>query len=161
MKILTAMMLVGAMVLGLLYSSGLNAEYKSLGLTRHSVIAMLTQEGLNPWLTDFPPYEGEPVTSATVNNPSLSIEMIGADDGLTEVTLTVSPSTDENDAYWYGYVSLWLLAAIFPNWDNREEWLNRAIAADEKIKFSRDGYDIGMVREGRLLFLVVSGQEID
>ena len=46
MKILTAMMLVGAMVLALLYSSGLNAEYKSLGLTRHSVIAMLTQEGL-------------------------------------------------------------------------------------------------------------------
>ena len=89
--------------------------------------------------------------------------MIGPDEELTEFTLTVRPSTNENDAYWQGYVSLWLLAAIFPEWQNREEWLNRAIVSGERIEFARDGLDVYVVppKVFGLLSLVISGQEIE
>ena len=139
------------------------AEYRSLGVSRGAVTDMLEQEGLTPSFNKFPSYEGEPVTEATVWKPYINFQMIGPDEGLTEISLTIRPSTDENDAYWHGYVSLWLLAAVFPNWDNREEWLNRAILAGEKVEFTRDGHEIGMYRsnDGGLWWLVISGQEIE
>ena len=138
------------------------AQYKSLGIARSEVIGMLVQEGLNPTFNKFPDYQGEPVTSATVHNPYLDLEMIGPDNGLTEITLTTKPTTDENETYWQGYVSLWLLGEVFPNWPNREEWLFRAIVARERIEFSRDGYTIAMAlsADGKFLFLVISGDEI-
>ena len=146
-------------------SIGHAADYKSLGVTRAAVIQMLTQQELNPSLNSFPPFEGHPVTSATVYKPYIDFEMIGPDDGLNEITLTVRPTKEQNDSYWHSYVSLWLLNAVFPDWPNREEWWNGAILSDERIEFSRNGYDVTVARGGvvaqTLLFLVISGQELD
>ena len=139
------------------------AEYRGIGVSRDAVNTMLQEEGLNPTFNKFPDLEGEPVTESTVWNPYINFQMIGPDEELTEVTLTVRPSTNENDAYWQGYVSLWLLAAIFPEWQNREEWLNRAIVSGERIEFARDGLNVYVIppEDFALWSLVISGQEIE
>ena len=90
--------------------------------------------------------------------------MFGLDNGLTSVELSIRPSTDENDAYWQGYISLWILAAVFPDWENREEWLNRTIqsfaegVAQDNLSFERNGHTIEAAMGNGYFFLAITAQ---
>ncbi len=139
------------------------SAYYDLGVSRGDVNGLLTSEGLSPLFTKFPPFEGEPVTSATVIKPHLRVDMIGPDEGLTEISLTFGVSDNHLEVYWQEFISFWLLASVFPDWENREEWLTRAILSGERVEFRRNRYDVGMDRSanGRLLFIVISGQKIE
>ena len=141
-------------------------EYTSIGITRDQIHILLTQEGLNPTYNEFPTLDGDlHHTTATVWNPYIQIAMYGPDDALNGVELTLQPSSNENDAYWQGFISLWLLTAVFPNWDNREEWLNRTIRAfstgnpSDKIEFDRDGRRVEVAMSSGYFFLGISGVE--
>ena len=120
-------------------------DYTSLDITRDQVMRMLTEEGLDPTINQYPPVDGEPYNEVMVWNPHINIGMYGPDDGLTTIALNLQPSADEGEAHLQALVSSKLLAAALPNWDGREEWFNRTIVgmADGSIKggvsFQRDG----------------------
>ena len=143
------------------------AKYESLGITRAQVEDMLRAEGLNPKPNKYPDFEGEPVTELIVFDPQISFKLFGSDGGLTGIELSMRPSSDSTDAYWQGYLCLWVLNAIFPNWENREEWLNRTIKSfaeagnKGKVKFQRDDRTIEAAAGGGHFFLAVNGQEIE
>ena len=153
-------------VLFVLLCSAANAsEYTSLGITRDQVTRMLTEEGLDPTFNQFPPVDGEPYNEVTVWGPYINIGMFGPDEGLTTISLSLQPSSDEGDSYWHSFVSLWILAAAFPNWENREEWLNRTLRGmangriKKKLEFQRDGRQVEAVMTNGFLFFEVSGVE--
>ena len=142
------------------------AEYNSIGVTRDQIHNLLTQEGLNPTYNEFPDLNGDlHHTTATIWNPYIEIAMYGPDDALNGVELSLRPSSDENDAYWQGFISLWLLTAALPNWDNREEWLNRTIRSfstgnsGDEMEFDRDGRRVEVAMYNGYFFLGVSGVE--
>lgn len=143
------------------------AEYASLGVTRAQVQTMLTQEGLNPTSNTYPDYEGDPVNELLLFNPFVSIMMFGPDSGLNSIEFSTRPSTNENDAYWQGYISLWILSAIFPEWDNREEWLTRTMRSmttgteNDSLSFERNGHSIEAAMSNGYFFLAITGQEIE
>ena len=151
----------------LLVTSPASAEYESLGVTRASVEAMLKAEGLNPQPNTYPDFEGEKVTELNVLDPLISIQMYGPDAGLTAIEITIRPSADPNDAHWQSYVSLWVLNAVFPDWENREEWLVRTLrslaqgGSAESMAFERDGRTVETAFNQQLFFLAVSGKEIE
>ena len=151
----------------LLVTSPASAEYESLGVTRASVEAMLKAEGLNPQPNTYPDFEGEKVTELNVFDPLISIQMYGPDAGLTAIEVTIRPSADPNDAHWQSYVSLWVLNAVFPDWENREEWLVRTLrslaqgGSAESMTFERDGRTVETAFNQQLFFLAVSGKEIE
>ena len=141
--------------------------YESLGVTRRSVETMLKAEGLNPKQNRFPDFEGEKVTELNVFNPFISIQLFGPDEGLTAIEVTVRPSADANDAHWQSYVCLWVLNAVFPDWENREEWLTRTLKSfaqfgnEEVVEFERDGRTIQTAFNQKLFFFAVSGKEME
>lgn len=144
-----------------------SAEYTSIGITRDQIHSLLTQEGLNPTYNEFPDLNGDlHHTTATIWNPYIEIAMYGPDDALNGVELSLRPSSDENDAYWQSFISLWLLTVALPNWDNREEWLDRTIRSfstdnsSDKIEFDRDGRRIEVAMYNGYFFLGVSGAEL-
>ena len=143
------------------------AEYASLGVTRAQVQAMLTQEGLNPTPNKYPDQEGDPVNELLLSSPFISIMMFGPDSGLNSIEFSTRPSTNENDAYWQGYISLWILNAIFPEWDNREEWLTRTMqsmargTADDSLSFERNGHTVKAAMSNGYFFLAITGREIE
>ena len=151
----------------LLVTSPASAEYESLGVTRASVEAMLKAEGLNPQPNTYPDFEGEKVTELNVFDPLISIQMFGPDAGLTAIEITIRPSADANDAHWQSYVSLWVLNAVFPDWENREEWLVRTLrslaqgGSAEAVAFERNGRTVATAFNQQLFFLAVSGKEIE
>ena len=153
--------------IALLVASPVAGGYESLGVTRTSVEAMLKAEGLNPKQNTFPDFEGEKVTELNVFNPFISIQMFGPDGGLTAIEVTVRPSADANDAYWQSYVCLWVLNAVFPNWENRAEWLTRTLKSftqsgnEEVVEFERNGRTIQTAFSQKLFFFAVSGKEIE
>ena len=127
---------------------------------------MLLEEGLNPTLNKYPDYEGEPVDELILFNPSISIQMFGPDSGLTGVELSIQRSDNENDAYWVGYITLSILATIFPDWENREEWLVRTIETfangdTKKLSFQRDNSTIEAAMAGGFFFLAINGKKIE
>ena len=150
-----------------LVASPVSGEYESLGVTRASVEAMLRAEGLNPIQNTFPDFEGEKVTELNVFNPLVFIQMFGPDGGLTAIEVTVRPSEDANDAYWQSYVCLWVLNAVFPDWENREEWLVLTLKSfaqfgnEEVVEFERDGRTIQTAFSQKLFFFAVSGKKIE
>ena len=101
--------------------------------------------------------------TGTVRSPFMQIGMFGPDDGLTTISLSLRPSTDEREAYWHGFVSLWIMTAAFANWEQKEEWLNRTIRsmADGSIKgkleFQRDGRRVEAAMSGGYWFMEISG----
>ena len=151
----------------LFVTSPASAEYESLGVTRASVEAMLKAEGLNPQPNTYPDFEGEKVTELNVFDPLISIQMYGPDAGLTAIEITIRPSADPNDAHWQSYVSLWVLDAVFPDWENREEWLVRTLrslaqgGSAESMAFELDGRTVETAFNQQLFFLGVSGKEIE
>ena len=151
----------------LLVTSPASAEYESLGVTRASVEAMLKAEGLNPQPNTYPDFEGEKVTELNVFDPLITIQMYGPDAGLTAIEITIRPSADPNDAHWQSYVSLWVLNAVFPDWENREEWLVRALrslaqgGSAEAVAFERDGRAVETAFNQQLFFFAVSWKEIE
>ena len=151
----------------LLVTSPASAEYESLGVTRASVEAMLKAEGLNPQPNTYPDFEGEKVTELNVFDPLMSIQMYGPDAGLTAIEITIRPSADPNDAHWQSYVSLWVLNAVFPDWENREEWLVRTLRSlaqggnAEAVAFERDGRTVETAFNQQMFFFAVSGKEIE
>ena len=128
---------------------------------------MLKAEGLNPKQNTYPDFEGEKVTELNVFNPFISIQLYGPDGGLTAIEVTVRPSADANDAHWQSYVCLWVLNAVFPDWENREEWLTRTLKSlaqvgnEEVVEFERDGRTIQTAFGQKLFFFAVSGKEIE
>ena len=124
---------------------------------------MLIEEGLNPTFNKYPPVDGEPYNEAIVWSLNMTIGMFGPDEGLTTVELTLIPSSDEDDAYWQGFVSLWILTAAFPNWEHKERWLNRTIRAmadgrlNDKLEFQRDGRKVETGKFNAYWFLGISG----
>lgn len=141
--------------------------YESLGVTRASVGAMLKAEGLNPKPNAYPNFEGEKVTELNVFSPFISIQMYGPDEGLTAIEVTVRPSADPNDAHWQTYICLWVLNAVFPDWENREEWLTRTLNSfaqfgdQEVVEFERNGRIVQTAFGQNLFFFAVSGKEIE
>ena len=141
--------------------------YESLGVTRASVETMLRAEGLNPKQNTYPDFEGEKVTELNVFNPLISIQLYGPDDGLTAIEVTIRPSADANDAHWQSYICLWVLNAVFPDWDNREEWLSRTLKSfthsgdQDVVKFERNGRTIQTAFKQKLFFFAVSGKEVE
>ena len=149
----------------LLWGVGASAsEYTDIGVTRDQIHNMLKQEGLNPTYNKFPALDGDGHTTATVWDPYIEIAMFGPDDALNGVELSLQPSSDENDAYWQGYISLWLLTATVPDWENREEWLSRTIrgystgALSDKMGFDRPGRRIEVAMSNGYFFLSISGE---
>ncbi len=142
------------------------AEYASLGVIRAQVQAMLSQEGLNPTTKKYPDYEGDPVNELLLFSPFIGIMMFGPDSGLNTIEFITLPSTNENDAYWQGYISLWIPNAVFPEWDNREEWLTRTMqcmaqgTADDSLSLERNGHTIEAAMSNGYFFLAITGQEI-
>ena len=151
----------------LLVASPVAGGYESLGVTRASVEAMLKAEGLNPKQNTYPDFEGEKVTELNVFDPLMSIQMYGPDAGLTAIEITIRPSADPNDAHWQSYVSLWVLNAVFPDWENREEWLVRTLRSlaqggnAEAVAFERDGRTVETAFNQQMFFFAVSGKEIE
>ena len=76
------------------------------------------------------------------------------------------PSTDETEAYWQGYVSLWLLTAVFPDWENRKAWLNMIIRQfsnglrTEAVIIQRDGCTVEAAMSSVYFLMAISGKEI-
>ena len=120
-----------------------------LGITRGQVMQMLTEEGLSPSINPYPPIDGEPYDEAIVPFPWMTVGMLGPDDGLTSISLSLKPSANATNAYWQGFVSLWILTAAFPDWEHKEEWLNRTIqtmadgGSNDKVEFQRGNYNVG------------------
>ena len=150
-----------------LAASPLAGGYESLGVTRASVETMMRAEGLNPKHNTYPDFEGERVTELNVFNPLISIQLYGPDDGLTAIEVTIRPSADAHDAHWQSYICLWVLDAVFPDWENREEWLTRTLKSfaqsgdQDVVKFERNGRTIQTAFKQKLFFFAVSGKEIE
>lgn len=146
----------------LLWAATVNAEFDSLGVTLVDIRTMLTQEGLNPTWNKFPQS-----IAAQILNPNINIEMYGPEDRLNGIEIMIYPTTNENDGYWQSFVCLWVLAAVFPNWENREEWFVRTIngfatgMTKDKVDFVRDGKTIqmGMINSSSIL-LYIEGRKI-
>ena len=146
----------------LLWAATANAEFESLGVTLVDIRTMLTEEGLNPTWNKFPDS-----IAAYVWNPNISIEMYGPEDGLNGIEIMFRPTTNENDGYWTSFVCLWVLAEVFPNWDNRNAWFVKALSdfatgmRKSNHDFVRDGKTIQMgVIEPSSILLYVGGREI-
>lgn len=153
--------------IALLVAAPVAGGYESLGVTRAAVEDMLKAEGLNPRLNTYPDFEGERVTELSVFNPFISIQLYGPDSGLTAIEVTLRPSADANDAHWQNYISLWVLNAVFPDWENREEWLTRTLKSfarfgnEEVVEFQREGRNIQTAFKEKLFFFAVSGKEVE
>lgn len=123
----------------------------------------MTDAGLNLTFNQYPPVDGEPYSEAIVRDPLMQIGMFGPDDGLKTISLSLRPSTDARESFRHGFVSLWIMTAAFPNWEEKEEWLNRTIRSmadgsiKGKVEFERDGRRFEAAMSGGYWFMEVSG----
>ena len=60
-----------------------------------------------------------------------------------------------------------MLNAVFPDWDNREEWLTKTLKSiaqsgdQEVVEFERNGRTVQTAFRQKLFFFAVSGKEIE
>ena len=147
----------------LLCANAQASEYTSLGITRDQVKRAMTDAGLDLTFNQYPPVDGEPYDEAIVRSPFMQIGMFGPDDGLKTISLSLRPSTDARESFRHGFVSLWIMTAAFPNWEEKEEWLNHTIRSmadgsiKGKVEFERDGRSFEAAMSGGYWFMEVSG----
>ena len=107
-------------------------EPASIGVTRDGITSLLVEEGFDSpyFVEDYPPFDGETYTSAQVP-PGIDIDMYGPDEGLTYIEARFRATDDSNEQYWQGLLVIKILEMAFPDWQSREEWLERVLFSGE------------------------------
>ena len=133
-------------------------EPASIGVTRDGITSFLVEEGFDSpyFVEDYPPFDGETYTSAQVP-PGIDIDMYGPDEGLTYIEARFRATDDSNEQHWQGLLAIKILEMAFPDWQSREEWLERVLFSGEDGTLVRDGREISVARSGPYVYLIVSG----
>ena len=134
-------------------------EPASIGITRDGIRSFLVEEGFDSprFVEDYPPFDGETFTSAHVP-PGINIDMLGPDEGLTYIEARFQATDDSNEQYWQGLLAIKILELAFPNWQSREEWLERVLFSSEDGTLVREGREIQVARSGSSVYLIVSAE---
>ena len=132
-------------------------EPASIGITRAGITSFLVEEGFDSpyFVEDYPPFDGETYTSAHVP-PGINIDMFGPDEGLTYIEARFRASDDPNEQYWQGLLAIKILEMAFPDWQSREEWLERVLFSGRSETLVRNGREIQVARSGPSVYLLVS-----
>ena len=88
--------------------------------------------------------------------PGIDIDMYGPDEGLTYIEARFRATDDSNEQYWQGLLAVKILEMAFPDWQSREEWLERVLFSGEDGTLVRDGREISVARSGPYVYLIVS-----
>ena len=132
-------------------------EPASIGITRVGITSFLVEEGFDSpyFVEDYPPFDGEIHTSAHVP-PGINVDMYGPDEGLTYIEARFQATDDSNEQYWQSLLAVKILEMAFPDWESREEWLERVLFSGEDGTLARDGREIQVARSGPSVYLIVS-----
>ena len=132
-------------------------EPASIGITRGGITTFLVEEGFDSptFIEDYPPVDGETYTSAYVP-PGINVDMYGPDGGLTYIEARFRATDDSNEQYWQGLLAIKILEMAFPDWQSREEWLERVLFSGRNETLVRNGREIQVARSGPSVYLIVS-----
>ncbi len=132
-------------------------EPASTGITRDGIRSFLVEEGFDSptFVEDYPPFDGEAYTSAHVP-PGINVDMYGPEEGLTYIEARFRATDDSNEQHWQGLLALKILEMAFPDWQSREEWLERVLFSGRNETLVRNGREIQVARSGPSVYLIVS-----